>query len=101
MCGGAAETSSVPQPEGVQAQADGSPCRRFVQLMDFDGDVRRYSRNLLFAVLFLQLGFVNISSDCHVPSLCAAAEGQIDCLLLLVNMEQSADIIDNPDTQGQ
>lgn len=33
--------------------------------------------------------------------LCAAAEGQMDCLLLLVNREQSADIIDSPDTQGQ
>lgn len=32
---------------------------------------------------------------------CAAAEGQMDCLLLLVNREQSADIIDSPDTQGQ
>uniref|UniRef100_A0A8C9X0H3 Ankyrin repeat domain 52 n=1 Tax=Sander lucioperca TaxID=283035 RepID=A0A8C9X0H3_SANLU len=31
----------------------------------------------------------------------AAAEGQMDCLLLLVNGEQSADIIDSPDTQGQ
>uniref|UniRef100_A0A671YIK4 Ankyrin repeat domain 52 n=1 Tax=Sparus aurata TaxID=8175 RepID=A0A671YIK4_SPAAU len=31
----------------------------------------------------------------------AAAEGQMDCLLLLVNREQSADIIDSPDTQGQ
>ncbi|XP_029007428.1 serine/threonine-protein phosphatase 6 regulatory ankyrin repeat subunit C-like [Betta splendens] len=31
----------------------------------------------------------------------AAAMGQIDCLLLLVNMEQSADIIDNTDIQGQ
>lgn len=25
----------------------------------------------------------------------------MDCLLLLVNREQSADIIDSPDTQGQ
>uniref|UniRef100_A0A665UFA6 Serine/threonine-protein phosphatase 6 regulatory ankyrin repeat subunit C-like n=1 Tax=Echeneis naucrates TaxID=173247 RepID=A0A665UFA6_ECHNA len=31
----------------------------------------------------------------------AAAEGQMDCLLLLVNKEQSADVIDSPDTQGQ
>lgn len=31
----------------------------------------------------------------------AAADGQMDCLLLLVNKEQSADIIDSPDTQGQ
>uniref|UniRef100_A0A672JKQ9 Serine/threonine-protein phosphatase 6 regulatory ankyrin repeat subunit C-like n=1 Tax=Salarias fasciatus TaxID=181472 RepID=A0A672JKQ9_SALFA len=31
----------------------------------------------------------------------AAAEGQMECLLLLVNMEQSADIIDSQDTQGQ
>uniref|UniRef100_A0AAQ4NW16 Ankyrin repeat domain 52 n=1 Tax=Gasterosteus aculeatus aculeatus TaxID=481459 RepID=A0AAQ4NW16_GASAC len=31
----------------------------------------------------------------------AAAEGQIDCLLLLVSGEQSSDIIDSPDTQGQ
>ncbi|KAM8917822.1 serine/threonine-protein phosphatase 6 regulatory ankyrin repeat subunit C isoform 2-T2 [Spinachia spinachia] len=31
----------------------------------------------------------------------AAAEGQIDCLLLLVSGEQSADIINSPDTQGQ
>uniref|UniRef100_A0A671YLX3 Ankyrin repeat domain 52 n=1 Tax=Sparus aurata TaxID=8175 RepID=A0A671YLX3_SPAAU len=29
------------------------------------------------------------------------AAGQMDCLLLLVNREQSADIIDSPDTQGQ
>lgn len=36
-----------------------------------------------------------------VPSARAAAEGQVDCILLLVNMEQSADIIDSPDTQGQ
>lgn len=32
---------------------------------------------------------------------CAAAEGQMDCLLLLVNREQSADVIDSPDIQGQ
>lgn len=32
---------------------------------------------------------------------CVAAEGQMDCVLLLVNMEHSADIIDSPDTQGQ
>lgn len=32
---------------------------------------------------------------------CAAAEGQMDCLLLLVNGEQNADVIDSPDTQGQ
>uniref|UniRef100_A0A8C5HT21 Serine/threonine-protein phosphatase 6 regulatory ankyrin repeat subunit C-like n=1 Tax=Gouania willdenowi TaxID=441366 RepID=A0A8C5HT21_GOUWI len=31
----------------------------------------------------------------------AAAEGQVDCLLLLVNMEQSADILDCQDTSGQ
>uniref|UniRef100_H3BVT9 Ankyrin repeat domain 52 n=1 Tax=Tetraodon nigroviridis TaxID=99883 RepID=H3BVT9_TETNG len=31
----------------------------------------------------------------------AAAEGQMDCLLLLVNQEHSADIIDCPDTKGQ
>ncbi|MEQ2230180.1 hypothetical protein ILYODFUR_026573, partial [Ilyodon furcidens] len=31
----------------------------------------------------------------------AAAEGQVDCLLLLVNREQSASIIDCQDTQGQ
>ncbi|XP_047439714.1 serine/threonine-protein phosphatase 6 regulatory ankyrin repeat subunit C-like [Mugil cephalus] len=35
------------------------------------------------------------------PLHAAAAEGQVDCLLLLVNGEQSADIIDSPDTQGQ
>lgn len=32
---------------------------------------------------------------------CVAAEGQMDCVLLLVNMEHSPDIIDSPDTQGQ
>uniref|UniRef100_A0A671YFD0 Ankyrin repeat domain 52 n=1 Tax=Sparus aurata TaxID=8175 RepID=A0A671YFD0_SPAAU len=31
----------------------------------------------------------------------AGVFGQMDCLLLLVNREQSADIIDSPDTQGQ
>ena len=30
-----------------------------------------------------------------------AAEGQMDCLLLLVNKKQSAEIIDSQDTQGQ
>ncbi|XP_029287338.1 LOW QUALITY PROTEIN: serine/threonine-protein phosphatase 6 regulatory ankyrin repeat subunit C [Cottoperca gobio] len=35
------------------------------------------------------------------PLHAAAAEGQMDCLLLLVNGEQSADVIDSPDTQGQ
>uniref|UniRef100_A0A8C9X2X4 Ankyrin repeat domain 52 n=1 Tax=Sander lucioperca TaxID=283035 RepID=A0A8C9X2X4_SANLU len=33
----------------------------------------------------------------HAAGVC----GQMDCLLLLVNGEQSADIIDSPDTQGQ
>lgn len=32
---------------------------------------------------------------------CTAAEGQMDSLLLLVNQEHSADIIDSPDTKGQ
>ncbi|KAK5912274.1 hypothetical protein CesoFtcFv8_002166 [Champsocephalus esox] len=31
----------------------------------------------------------------------AAAEGHMDCLLLLVNEEQSAEVIDSPDTQGK
>ncbi|KAM6928312.1 serine/threonine-protein phosphatase 6 regulatory ankyrin repeat subunit C-like [Xenentodon cancila] len=31
----------------------------------------------------------------------AAAEGQVDCLLLLVNREHSADMIDSQDAQGQ
>lgn len=39
---------------------------------------------------------------CHFTlSVCAAAEGQMGCLLLLVNGEQSANIIDSLDTQGQ
>lgn len=38
---------------------------------------------------------------CYVFCPCAAAEGQVECVLLLVNREQSADIIDSPDTQGQ
>lgn len=32
---------------------------------------------------------------------CVAAEGQMDCVLQLVNMKHSSDIIDSPDTQGQ
>ncbi|XP_035811712.1 serine/threonine-protein phosphatase 6 regulatory ankyrin repeat subunit C-like isoform X2 [Amphiprion ocellaris] len=35
------------------------------------------------------------------PLHAAAAEGQVDCLLLLVNREQSADVIDSQDTRGQ
>lgn len=33
--------------------------------------------------------------------LCVAAEGQMDCVLQLVNMEHSSDIIDSLDTHGQ
>lgn len=50
---------------------------------------------VLFSISFLKWYFPFPS-----PFLHAAAEGQMDCLLLLVNREQSADIIDSPDTQG-
>lgn len=44
--------------------------------------------------------FVNLI--CYVTaSSCVAAEGHMDCLLLLVNEEQSAEVIDSPDTQGK
>uniref|UniRef100_A0A8C2ZX97 Ankyrin repeat domain 52 n=1 Tax=Cyclopterus lumpus TaxID=8103 RepID=A0A8C2ZX97_CYCLU len=44
-------------------------------------------------------GAAEASSLLHTEG--AQAQGQMDCLLLLVSGEQSADIIDSPDTQGQ
>lgn len=45
--------------------------------------------------------FKKLSVKCFLFASCAAAEGQMDCLLLLVNQEHSADIFDSLDTEGQ
>lgn len=61
----------------------------------------------IWIMLYLNLSefsisiFQKLSVKCFLFASCAAAEGQMDCLLLLVNQEHSADIFDSLDTEGQ
>lgn len=48
---------------------------------------------------FLLWAYVLFPDGCFYAR--AAIEGHVDCLLLLVNRERSADIIDSQDTRGQ
>lgn len=60
--------------------------------------VLEYSFSFYFHTnIFMELCF----NPCYPFTPCAAAEGQMDCLLLLVNQDHSVDIIDSPDTKGQ